>query len=78
MQTVLAVTAVLILAFLDGRSQLKGTSAREKIVYGAILIIGLTVIVSETLLFQPFIVSKAISTVFTPLGETVLNALRRL
>ncbi len=75
---VLAVIAVLGLAFIDGRYNLKGRNAKEILGYCFIVVLALAIVLLEIFYYQPLFLHKVINIVVRPFAEPVLTFLRDL
>ncbi|MGE5543519.1 MAG: hypothetical protein ACM3UW_00965 [Bacillota bacterium] len=75
--TVLAVVAVLGIAFIDGRKVLKGRKMKEILAYGFIVTLALALVLIEIFYYQPLVLSKVINMVFRPFSESLINFLRQ-
>ena len=74
---ILAVIAVLGLAFIDGRYMLKGHNRKEVLAYGFVVTLALALVLAEIFYYQPVVLSKVINIVFRPISEPILTFLRQ-
>lgn len=74
---VLAVVAVLGIAFIDGRQVLKGRKMQEILAYGFIVTLAFALVLMEIFYYQPVVLSKVITIVFRPITEPLLLFLRQ-
>ncbi len=75
---VLAVLAIISLAYLDGRNVLKGRNKKEVFVYIAIIGLTLAMVGMYIFYYKPFVLTELVMIVFRPITEPLILFLRSL